>query len=64
MDSYDSFALGDYGLSPEEIASIDVAAAASSQPEGQDRVSSLGSTAASGSTPTRAKRSRPSTSGV
>ena len=34
MDSpYDSFALGEYGLSPEEIASMEAAAAASSQPE-------------------------------
>nr|ADB85361.1 hypothetical protein [Phyllostachys edulis] len=62
--SYDSFALGDYGLSPEEIASMEAAAATSSQPEGQDGVPSSGSTATSGSTPTGAKRSRPPTSRV
>ena len=68
MDSYDSFALGDYRLSPEEVASMEAAAAASSQsellPEGQGGVPSPGSTTASSSTTTGAKRSMPSTSGV
>ena len=69
MDSpYDSFALSEFGLSSDEIASMEVAAAASNEPEvspeEQAGVPSSGSTSASGSTATGAKRSRPSTSGV
>lgn len=69
MDSpYDSFALGEYGLSSEEIASIEAAAATSNEPEVSPEehsgVPSSGSTSASGSTATGAKRSRSSTSGV
>ena len=67
MENYDSFALGDYGLSPEEVASME-ATVASNQPEllpeGQGGVSSSGSTAVSSSATTGAKRSRPSTSGA
>lgn len=69
MDSpYDSFALSEFGLSSDEIASMEAAAAASNEPEvspkEQAGVPSSGSTSASGSTTTGAKRSRPSTSGV
>ena len=65
MDSpYDRFALTEYGLSLEKITSMEAAVAASNQPEvspeEQGGVPSSGSTAASGSTTTGAKRSRPS----
>ena len=68
MDSYDNFALSDYGLSPEKVASMEAVAAASNQPkllpEGQCGVPSSGSTTASSSATTGANRSRPSTSRV
>ena len=70
MDSrspYDSFALGEYGLSSEDIASIEAATASNEyglSPEEQAGVPSSSSMAALGSTASGAKRSRSSTSGV
>ena len=58
MEKYDIFALTEYVISPEDVASMEEAAAASNQLEAQRGVPS------SGSTPTGAKRSRSSTSKV
>ena len=62
MDSrspYDNFAIGEYGLSSEDIASIEAAAASNQpevSPEEQAGVPSSGSMSASASTATGAKR--------